>query len=386
MLFLYFKLIILFLLLSITTVFAEGDGGGGAGGGKCYCDKPIPNIKKTKAILNMHSKWVIDQSQGEQANFSKIDLVKLINVYKINSLIEFRNANFEWACINGIKNFNNWNWDSIFYESNFRYACLMGNKFDKATFEKTNLKNAHFDLSSLKGAKLLECNVSDTSFNGVDLAGAVYEVKPGTIPSLADIARAINLWQLTYESSPQSLVELRNALKIAGFREQERQLTYAIKHNHIKKAGRIERYFNYVFFELTCKWGMLPFRPLLIVAMMIPIFSLIYLIFLIKDSDDGIWRYWPPDRMKIVQTTNERELLKIRKGNSLFYALYFSLLSAFRIGWRDVNVGIWISRFQPREYSLQATGMARFISGLQSLISVYLLALSILTYFGRPFE
>jgi hypothetical protein len=41
---------------------------------------------------------------------------------------------------------------------------------------------------------------------------------------------------------------------------------------------------------------------------------------------------------------------------------------------------------QPREYILRATGWVRFFSGLQSVVSVYLLALWALTYFGRPFE
>lgn len=67
------------------------------------------------------------------------------------------------------------------------------------------------------------------------------------------------------------------------------------------------------------------------------------------------------------------------------YAMYFSILSAFHIGWRDLNVGTWISRMQPNEYTLRATGWVRTVSGIQSLISVYLLALAILTYFGRPF-
>ena len=70
----------------------------------------------------------------------------------------------------------------------------------------------------------------------------------------------------------------------------------------------------------------------------------------------------------------------------LLRALYFSLLSATRIGWHELNVGTWITRIQPNEYSLRATGWVRVVSGVQSLISVYLVALSILTYFGTPFE
>ncbi len=70
----------------------------------------------------------------------------------------------------------------------------------------------------------------------------------------------------------------------------------------------------------------------------------------------------------------------------LWVAFYFSLLSAFQIGWREFNVGSWISRLQPREYTLRATGWVRVVAGIQSLLSVYLLALSVLTYFGDPFE
>jgi hypothetical protein len=61
-------------------------------------------------------------------------------------------------------------------------------------------------------------------------------------------------------------------------------------------------------------------------------------------------------------------------------------LSAFHIGWRDLNVGRWIARLQPGEYTLRTIGWVRVVSGLQSLISVYLVALWVLTYFGRPFD
>jgi len=68
------------------------------------------------------------------------------------------------------------------------------------------------------------------------------------------------------------------------------------------------------------------------------------------------------------------------------YGLYFSLIAAFTIGWRDLNAGNWISRVQGREYTLKSTGWVRTLAGLQSIASAYLLALSVLCYFGRPFE
>ena len=65
--------------------------------------------------------------------------------------------------------------------------------------------------------------------------------------------------------------------------------------------------------------------------------------------------------------------------------LFFSILSAFHLGWREFNVGNWIASVQSREYTLRATGWVRSVSGVQSLVSMYLLAIWALSYFGRPF-
>jgi hypothetical protein len=87
-----------------------------------------------------------------------------------------------------------------------------------------------------------------------------------------------------------------------------------------------------------------------------------------------------------LSTVTNVERLQATGLRAFGYAAYFSLLSAFHIGWRDLNVGTWISRIQFHEYTLRATGWVRFVSGLQSLLSVYLLAIWALTYFSRPFQ
>ena len=110
------------------------------------------------------------------------------------------------------------------------------------------------------------------------------------------------------------------------------------------------------------------------------------------DHDGGIYRIWPEGR---IERTGESfkaaddisvERLNSRGIAAVGQALYFSALSAFHIGWRDLNVGSWIVRMQFSECALRAKGWPRFFSGVQSLISVYLIALWVLTYFGRPFE
>jgi nitric oxide reductase large subunit len=101
----------------------------------------------------------------------------------------------------------------------------------------------------------------------------------------------------------------------------------------------------------------------------------------------AIWRIWHSDRLLDRETQPDRERLSsLGVVQALRFGLCFSLLSAFHFGWRDLNVGNWIARVQPREYVLRSTGWVRVVSGLQSIISVYLLALSVVTYFGRPFE
>jgi len=103
-------------------------------------------------------------------------------------------------------------------------------------------------------------------------------------------------------------------------------------------------------------------------------------------SSDGIWRVWVDTRVRADLGRDEPEKIQTGWWSALGIGFYFSVLSAFNIGWRDLNVGSWIARIQRREYTLRATGWARMVSGFQSLISVYLLAMWALTYFGRPFE
>jgi hypothetical protein len=71
--------------------------------------------------------------------------------------------------------------------------------------------------------------------------------------------------------------------------------------------------------------------------------------------------------------------------NALPTAAYFSLISAVNIGFKDFTPGEWI-RLQTREYSLEAVGWVRIVAGAQALLSVYLLAMWVLTQFGQPFE
>jgi len=255
----------------------------------------------------------------------------------------------------------------------------------------TNLSGAWLDRADLSGADLHNTNLSGAFLYDADLKHVIFE--PADIPEIRAIAYARNLALMKYINNQTALLRLRKMFKENGFYEQERKITYAIKHTEtiirIKKGGwnAIEGVFHYYFFDLTTFWGSEPRRALLILLALIPVFAIHYTIALLRPGKNGIWRKWVDDRVRSDLGTEKPELLQTRDWRqALGWGLYFSVLSAFNIGWREFKVGNWIQRLQPKEYTLRATGWARTVSGVQALISVYLFAIWVLTYFGRPFD
>jgi hypothetical protein len=272
-------------------------------------------------------------------------------------------------------------------------------------------------------------NLQRIVLTAANLAEAVYEPDPEKLPTLLYLQHPRNqLEKLVFRHTPAALIALREGFKKAGMRTQERQLTYAIEHTRMLRAwnpswldptkgdprprlqkvtGKSESLFSYALFELPSGYGTVPSRALGILGLFILVFSLVYMVALVTARGRaGLWVTWPTDR--VYQEEGAKDATRVittfffprvqawaegrwwgvlLRGVSVpLIGLYFSLLSAFSLGWRELNVGTWIARMQPREYVLRATGWVRMVAGLQSLLSVYLLASWVLTYFGRPFE
>lgn len=279
--------------------------------------------------------------------------------------------------------------NAILKDADLRETNLKETELIDATLENANLQRAGLDGTYLKGAK----------FKKAKLAGAIFEPEPtGSPPNFFDLVSAYQLEELTYKSLPLSLMNLREKLKQAGSQKIERQITYAVEKTRTRRewnsglAGKIEASFRYIFFEATCGYGMFPGLLLELLLTFILLFSFFYAIAVKQASKQhGIW---------CIYKTRDKEkkfLVKLfspkNRKASFFYwirllwvGFRFSLLSAFQIGWRELNIGNWIVRLQFRNYTLAATGWVRLVSGLQSLISLYLLAMWVLTYFGRPFK
>jgi uncharacterized protein YjbI with pentapeptide repeats len=362
------------------------------------------------------------QANLQGANLQKANLQKA-NLSGVNlQQADLREANLQPAQLGGA-NLQKAN----LVEANLRGASLQG-----ANLQEADLRWAMLEKVDLGGANLQEADLFRAKLEGAflveaNLAGALYEPNPESLPAVWSLEGPSNrLEGLLFHRSPAALIALREAFKKAGMRSQERQITYAIEHTRRLQAwnplwyggedprpwleqltGKGESLFSYVLFELPSGYGMVPSRALATLGLLILVFSLVYMVALVTARGRaGIWATWPSDRVYQEEGTKEATRVStmfffpraqaraaghsggvLLRGVSVpLIGLYFSLLSAFSLGWRELNVGTWIARVQPREYTLRATGWVRTVSGIQSLLSVYLLALWVLTYFGRPFE
>ncbi len=296
--------------------------------------------------------------------------------------------------------------------ADLREADLSGANLAGADMTDVNLTDADLNKAYLVGAdmtnaKLLRTDLSNAEMHTANLSSVLFEPKPGCLPNIAQIAQSENLYALTFAGSRHGLVELRKAFKDKGLRKQEQEMTRILMQKKEDKAAGIEKIF-YLFLEETCDYGRSPSRPLVILVIyLIPAFSGIYIIALkmcpivhfmtmrrlpskigwwALERVGGIWMVWPDDRVLKDKGSRGPELVNTRKLWFIWYAFLFSILSAFHIGWRYLDVGNWLARILPHEYNLRGTGWVKMLSGIQSLISIILLVLFILTYFGSPFN
>ncbi len=345
----------------------------------------------------------LSRANISDANLSNADLsganlsrVKLSNADM--SKANLSGANMSKANLSGVNMSN----------ANMSNANLSNANLSNANLSKANLSGVNMSKANLSGAKLINTKLINTILDNakltdVNLKRAEYE--PISTSNKAFLSGIQNLDTVHFDKERQSgLVLLRRSLEEVGLRELERRATYAIEkgktdHATSEKGGIIdnvsswlEQFARRLFFEHTAGYGLYPGQSLIILLSLIPVFAFIYLFSIYKKPKPpgqhrgGIYRIWLEERIRKDLGSAEPELITAGFIKSIGYALYFSLLSAFDIGWRDINVGNWIARIQPREYTLRSTGWVRTVSGIQSLISIYLLVFWVLTQFGRPFN
>jgi len=299
-------------------------------------------------------------------------------------------------------------WESALKGANLHGADLSYYMLEEADLEGTNLSSAILAPTALGSANLKGADLSNSDLTGAiltdawvigaDLGGAIFEPRSLTKPEY--LAAAQHLELMTYKSNPGPLNQLRKQFQDAGYREQERAITYALNRREADLDPPIERWFKRVAFDLTCQYGFAPGRPLRIVLWLWVLFSIVYAVFMHRNGKGGIYLVgtrWSrgksntqgiqirPRTLRAARWWKLPFLWLRQEWRVLRAAMFFSLMSAFNIGFRDINFGRWLRLLTRREYDLKAVGWARTASGFQSLLSVYLIALWVLTYFGRPF-
>lgn len=341
---------------------------------------------------------------------------------------DLKNVDFSRAIISSSTIFD----AAIFVGASLKGHVLRGIRFSGADLRgadlsSTDLTNAAFGDVDFRDANLREALLVDTNFNvahleGADLFGATYEVT--SPPKTKTIAFAKNIEFMTYRSDPGSLARLRAAFKEAGFRDQERKITFALKSRQTEilwetcenaKGNCFEYVVNRYLFDITSQYGMNPGRVLVMITIIFIVWTALYwglvhfsnhaglsivvpsnrenqprwlLANLEKLPQDLIDVSYPGKREFKVRPQELHDSISIihRELALLWVATVFSLMSTFNIKFKDVDFGRWLRQLTTKEYDIKATGLARTLSGIQALFSVYLIALLLITYFGRPFE
>jgi uncharacterized protein YjbI with pentapeptide repeats len=353
--------------------------------------RSLPDLEE---ILRKHRQWIDSEKKaGTQANLSGANLSR-----------------------------------AILLDADLTGADLTGANLTGANLIVANLTGANLSDANLTGANLIAANLTDALVAGANFDKAIFE--PNSLPHFRTVSRAQNLELLTYTYNAVALVQLRKQFEDGGLREQARKITYALKRREAELSwargtsrtiptgkgtrailwssdsilGNLASFtLNKVFFDWTCQYGMSPGRPLILGVVLWFLCSFLYFVCIQTPGEAGLYRVYGQsigddpsaqgrvERISPLSTKHSpgpRWLFQFFRRECLLLrtSMFFSLMSAFNIGFRDINFGRWLRLLTRQEFDIKAVGWARVVAGWQSLISVYLIALWVLTYFGRPFD
>lgn len=348
------------------------------------------------------------QARGAKASFSKADLQNVD--LRATNLV---NANFSYANLSGA----NLSWANL-RGANFTGANLTGAILNNARLNHANLTHAKLTDATLTHAKLnhaalINTAIKNANFDHANFKATIFQPELGGKPKLIELASAKNLNSiiLPNDKAIAALIELRSYYKKLGVRNMERTLTAAVKtsqmHRNWQSGGwqSLGAAASYVLFYITSDFGAKPSRALLLLIVFIILMAIPYRLSLwFKNRRHGIVVTWPSRHNYSLDKTSRTEqrqllsqLLCQRSAVGVWsmvkeqwrcakIALFFSLVSSVTIGWHDLNLSNFILRMQPRASMFRGIGWVRILTGLQSVVSAYLIVLWLFTYFGSPFE
>ena len=273
---------------------------------------------------------------------------------------------------------------------------LFGADFSNAIIVDTDFSRANLAGANLTGTRLFSNRLDETGLDQIDLAGVVFEPSDAAMAMikrrLGELARAKNLGLMTFHNDPYPLENLQRLLKQNDFPRQTLEITYALRRGQRRKASsegtlleRVGSYLRLAFIEFPIEYGASPFRPFLILGVLIFVFGLIYSVPLYKPSRrfGEIWRVTPREQFGRFNDGVFKEPLQATRPVHFLIAFWYSFLSAMNIGGRIFNLDNLFVNIQPYEFHLRGTGWVRVLSGIQALITLYLILLTLLIYFEK---
>lgn len=278
--------------------------------------------------------------------------------------------------------------------------CMLGGGLDICDSSRID----RIDFSSCvveEGLALRSSEVSTMEFSDSRWSRFYLENTRLNDASMLSMIRNGCLKGLRYSINPVGLAELRAFAKARHMRQAEREVTCAMQRSAEGRAS-----VNWLLFDLPFEYGANLRRPFIIVGIFIfPLCTLLY-----------FWAFHRPNRKGVIvreyrtslrgETTVDTRLIRPARTTPglsgycmyepssgikrelllLRSACFFSLLSTFNVGFRDVNLGRWLTLVLPFRAEYEPFGWVRVISGLQSITSVLLIGFGLLMYFGRFFD
>lgn len=278
--------------------------------------------------------------------------------------------------------------------ADFRFSTFGGNgsiqinRDPNEKFEPGVKAHAWNGSASFYDTKFEKANFTRCIFND-----AIFNPKKLNDYTMNTLSEAGSLSNLNWAVSSKSLIKLRNYFRDNRHRQKEREITCALERNH-------QSPFEKIIFDLPFEYGSNLARPFKIVGIIYIVCSFFYFIYFHLSGQYGL-------KYKVISDINcrketlvrmrpiyKREDNKIKALHLLiweeikliWWALFFSLMSALNVGFRDVNFGRWIRLLLPGESEFQAYGLIRIVSGIQAILSVLLMALGLFFHYGRFFD
>lgn len=292
--------------------------------------------------------------------------------------------------------------DTEFKEADLRGADVNRADLSRATFENARLSDADLTGSCLAGVELIGTRLDGARFGNNSIERMVFEPWPGALPNLivmagnpqmtdkrrpctfapGEVDRLTMLRTLAFES-PHGVWELRRVFREGGADSAARVLTSLLENKEYEKqakqslAGHIIAWLGWFVVGMPTDYGANPWLALLLDGGVALLGWLVYLYPAYKGN--AIGRHVPNEE-------KSKDYQPLRGIPGMARALQFSFYTTIQLGWRDFNLRAWVSLLQFEPYEFHVLGWLRWAAGVQALISLWLFAMFLLTYFGHPFD